>query len=225
MAQAWTAANPWQVERVARAVPTGPRRGSEGGAHILPSPSPQCRWDKASASPAPSSLPRRRGAPLRPFRAGRAARDATRRPEMAVRFLFVLLFWVQSQNMSCSSSPLTIQEKRRPRERGTGRRLDRSLTLASQARYPRRPCGPITSPPRERGGRAVPAVPGRPKPLGQGEHVVCPVLITAPLRTALATLRGQPSSTGRHTTTGDFRPAGTVTVAARRRCPRRAPPG
>ena len=31
LAKAWTAARPWQVERVARAVPAGPRRGSEGG--------------------------------------------------------------------------------------------------------------------------------------------------------------------------------------------------
>ena len=57
-----TAARLWQVECVARAIPAGPlhrRRGSEEGAPILPSPSRRGRWDKESASSAPSSLPRR----------------------------------------------------------------------------------------------------------------------------------------------------------------------
>ena len=81
---------------------------------------------------------------------------------------------------------------------GTDRRLDRSLTLADGARRPRHLCGPVASPPRERGGRAVPAVPGPPEPLGRGEHVVRAVLIAPPLRAALATLWGRSSSAGHH---------------------------
>ena len=89
----------------------------------------------------------------------------------------------------------------------TGRHLDRSLTLADGAYCPRRPCGPVASPPREQGGHAVPTVPGPPEPLGRGEHVARTVLI------ALATLRGQLSNAGRHATPKRHcRPAGAVTT-------------
>ena len=83
---------------------------------------------------------------------------------------------------------------------GTDRRLDHSLTLTDGARRPRRPCEPVASPPRERGGRAVPAVPGPPEPLGRGERVARVVLIAAPLRATLATLWDRLISVGRHTT-------------------------
>ena len=67
--QSLNAACPWQVERVAHAVPAGPlhrRQGSEEGAPILPSPSSWGRWDKESALPAPSSLVSAEGRPCDP---------------------------------------------------------------------------------------------------------------------------------------------------------------
>ena len=116
-----------------------------------------------------------------------------------VNYLFGFTFLVQSHHMSCSSSPLTMQEKQRPRERGTCQGLDCSQTLAGGARRPRCPCGPVASPPRERGGSAYPAVPRPPGPLGRRERVARAVLVAAPLRATLATLS---SSAGLHTTTG-----------------------
>ena len=116
-----------------------------------------------------------------------------------VRFLFVLLVWVQSHLTSCSSSLLCNAGEVETAGTGTSRGLDCSQTLAGGARRPRCPCGPVASPPRERGGSAYPAVPRPPGPLGRRERVARAVLVAAPLRATLATLS---SSAGLHTTTG-----------------------
>ena len=74
-----------------------------------------------------------------------ALEEATRRPRVAsggkqrgegeVSLCFTFLSYL----IRCSFSPLTIQEKRKPREQGSGRGLDPSPILAGRARRLRRP--------------------------------------------------------------------------------------
>ena len=75
------------------------------------------------------------GALVEAARRPRVASGGKQREEGEVSFCFTFLSYL----VRCSFLPLTSQEKRKLREQGTGRGLDRSPTSVGRARHLRRP--------------------------------------------------------------------------------------